>query len=661
MNQIITNMLATHKNEYGINEEKETVAFEHFCDYLIVNKYVADRFSPDSVMTKDGEIGLDGVAIIINDMLVTDEDSLEAAWNKSPEDSSVRFLFIQAKTSEKFDSGDIQVFIFGVRNFFLPKEKRKYTNEKMEKLVYLKDKIYQNSLYIHNNNPSIDMFYITCGKWTDENAISSMINLGKQDLENTNDFFKVDFYPYDADKIITAYKELKKKIRKTVVMEKRYTFPSMDSICQAYGGLVRCTDFMKLLQDEEGNMLHNIFEDNVRDFQGYNSINTEISNTIHDSNERKLFSVLNNGLTILAKKITPTGDNLEIFDYQIVNGCQTSYVLFDNQESITDDMYVYVKLIEVEKQEILDKIVYTTNRQTEVKSEAFAATKPFHRGLEDFYNSFSMPYRLYYERRSKQYDLDDSINKNRVVTLAIQINSYVSMFLNEPHSTHRYYGELLKNYSKNLFVGEMLYEPYYVSAYFLFYVNDAMKNNELNRIQFSHFKYHLILGMRRAALGKNKFKSGLKGIKKESLQLIEDMKDSQKMAEYLKIAAAGLLDAITKLRKTISENNLHRSREVTTLMLENIDCYLNAVNDMSYLKKGDVVQCVVKEIDRSYVNVQLKCDDIRNNGFIHISQVARYYINDLHNEVNVGKIISAKIIGDNYGTHGWEMSMIFDK
>lgn len=660
MNQIITNYLNIHKREYGIEKKSDTFAFEHFCDFLIVNKYVADRFSPESVMTKDGEVGLDGVAIIVNDILVVDEDSLEAAWGKSPEDSSVRFVFIQAKTGDKFESGDIQVFIYGVRNFFLPKNERKFTNEKMEQLVYLKDKIYERSLSIRNNNPSIDMFYITCGKWIENNGLGEMISLNKQDLEKTNDFYKIEFYPYDADKIITAYKELKKKIRKTVIMEKRYTFPPMTSIRQAYGGLVKCSDFINLLQDEEGNMLHNIFEDNVRDFQGYNPVNTEIGNTIQNKEERKFFSVLNNGLTILAKKITPTGDNLEIFDYQIVNGCQTSYVLFSNKDLISNDMYVYVKLIEVEKQEILDRIVYTTNRQTEVKSEAFVSTKPFHRRLEEYYNSFNMPYRLYYERRSKQYDLDDNINKNRVVTLATQINCFVSMFLNEPHSTHRYYGELLRNYSKNLFVGDNCYEPYYISAYFLYYVNNTLKNSETKRPQFAHFKYHLILGMRWVARNKDKSKNNLKELKKESLQLIEDSKDEAKMEEYLKIASEALSEAIRELQSTIHEKNMHRSKELTALMLDKINSYLNAVNTTCYLKKGDIVHCVVKQIDRSYVNVHLKSEDIRNNGSIHISQVARRWINDLNKEFLVGDIISAKIIDDDYGPFGWKLSMLTD-
>ena len=139
--------------------------------------------------------------------------------------------------------------------------------------------------------------------------------------------------------------------------------------------------------------------------------------------------MLNNGITIVAKSITPVGDQIEIYDYQIVNGCQTSYVLFDNRKFLRDDSFVMVKLIEVTNENVSDRVIYTTNRQTEVKSEAFAATKHFHKRLQDYYDSVSNPYRLYYERRSKQYDLNDSVSKNRVVTLTQQIQSYHSPLL----------------------------------------------------------------------------------------------------------------------------------------------------------------------------------------------------------------------------------------
>jgi hypothetical protein len=54
--------------------------------------------------------------------------------------------------------------------------------------------------------------------------------------------------------------------------------------------------------------------------------------------------------------------------------------------------------------DITNMVIKATNRQTEVKVEAFESLQPFHKQLEDFYNTFKDIKPLYYERRSKQYD-----------------------------------------------------------------------------------------------------------------------------------------------------------------------------------------------------------------------------------------------------------------
>ena len=64
-------------------------------------------------------------------------------------------------------------------------------------------------------------------------------------------------------------------------------------------------------------MLTNIFEDNVRDFQGYNIVNSEIQDSLRHGEDQARFGLLNNGITIVAKSITPVGDQIEIYDYQI--------------------------------------------------------------------------------------------------------------------------------------------------------------------------------------------------------------------------------------------------------------------------------------------------------------------------------------------------------
>src|SRR5690606_26331250 len=66
-----------------------------------------------------------------------------------------------------------------------------------------------------------------------------------------------------------------------------------------------------------------IFESNVRDFQGSTEVNAEIKKTL-ESESTPDFWWLNNGVTVLASKSSINGDVITIADPQIVNGLQTS-------------------------------------------------------------------------------------------------------------------------------------------------------------------------------------------------------------------------------------------------------------------------------------------------------------------------------------------------
>ena len=374
------------------------------------------------------EIGIDGVAIILNGQLVTDIETCIAIYEQNRK-VRVKFMFIQAKTSEHFDGGEINTFFKGIKHFFEPKDQRPNTNEKMEALIGIKDYIYSKAIE-QSMKPSLEMYYVCCGKWNDDNNLSNNVATDVRFFEDSGDFEAVNFYPYDRDKIVTIYTEMRRKINRTFCMEKRLPFYGMQGIRAAYFGLIKCKDIVKLLTDDQGKLFNNIFEDNVRDFQGYNPVNSEIRSTIWDKDSQDRFSVLNNGITIVAKDIDTEGDMITIFDYQIVNGCQTSRVIFDNSGALSDQSCVLAKIIQVDDDDILDKIVYTSNRQTEVKYEAFSSANRFHKMLQEYYNSIDPQFRLYYERRSKQYDMDSTINKNKVVTLAGQTFAYISMFLN---------------------------------------------------------------------------------------------------------------------------------------------------------------------------------------------------------------------------------------
>ena len=441
-------------------------------------------------------------------------------------------------------------------------------------------------------------------------------------------------------------------------MDKRVTFPAIDGVKQSFLGIAKCKDFVTLLKDSDGKMLTNIFEDNVRDFQGYNTVNQEIRETILNNADQNRFALLNNGITIVAKNIQIIGDTVKLFDYQIVNGCQTSYVLFDNADNIIDDSYIVLKIIEVCDESISERVIFTTNRQTEVKAEAFTSTKRFHKNLQDFYNAIDAPYRLFYERRSKQYDLHDDVAKNRIITLAIQISSYVAVFLNEPHSTHRYYGELLRSYESKLFLDNDACEVYYIAAYIIFYLDNAFKAGKIPK-EYRRYKFHIACAIKSLEVGSHVLFGQARKQKKEFEKLFDLIKNEEKMNRYLNSAISCLDRALFKCTD-VPESDRHRSREVTKELLNNISAISNAQSQKDFLKVGDVVHCVVVAVHSAFVYVTLMTEDSRNYGSIHISKLTGEYIHNIHDIVSLSDTFQAKIIEDFYdNNHGWALSKIF--
>ena len=154
-----------------------------------------------------------------------------------------------------------------------------------------------------------------------------------------------------------------------------------------------------MIRKENGELNKGLFFENVRDFLGtQNPVNEDIAKTIHNPDERDRFAILNNGVTVVAKSVTPSGDTFRISQFQVVNGCQTSHVLFNNSDDITQDMYLTVKLIETSDVDLSGQIIATTNSKSLVTKEAFATIRPYHRVVEDFFNAMrSYNYKYYYE------------------------------------------------------------------------------------------------------------------------------------------------------------------------------------------------------------------------------------------------------------------------
>jgi hypothetical protein len=364
------------------------------------------------VVVGNGDAGIDAIAIVVNGTLVTDLDAIDelAARNNYLD---VTFVFVQASRSASFDGSRIGNLSFGVGDFFSPTPKLK-RNEKIQAAAEIMAETYNRSGKFTRGNPICRLYYVTTGKWVGDANLEARRQAAIGDLKATGIFRDVDIVPVDADLIHRLYLQTKNAVQREFIFTDRTTVPDIEGVTEAYIGLLPASQFISILSDEDGEITKSIFYDNVRDWQDYNPVNTEIRNTLA-SPAKARFALMNNGITIIAKSLQTTGDKFKMEDFQIVNGCQTSHVLFGQKETIDDNVKIPLRLICTQDETLIKDIIRATNRQTEVKVEQFLAADDFQKQLEEYFKTFSNGKRLFYERRSRQY-ADQSIEKTRIVT-----------------------------------------------------------------------------------------------------------------------------------------------------------------------------------------------------------------------------------------------------
>lgn len=499
MDIVTKNLILSFKKEESLPDEiDDSVLFEHFANFCVVSQEYGEEFDVDDIHTGGGDdLGIDGLAIIVNGALVSDQTEVEdlAVTNKYIE---ADFVFCQAKSGGNFSGSEISNFFFGVKDLFSEEPALPRNDTLKEKEVAIKA-IYQKSSLFKRGNPLVRMYYVTTGKWQDDPKLNARIENEKDALLELNIFRQVVFTPVDARLLQRLYNGAKNRLSKCITFSEKVTLPALPGVQESYLGYLSADEYLKLITDDSGNIVRGLFYDNVRDFQGDNPVNHEIDETLK-SPAQQLFVLLNNGVTIVADAINKTGDTFTIEDFQIVNGCQTSHVLFNNAAGLTKPVHIPVKLIVSQDGSVKNQIIKATNRQTPVKTEELTALTDFQKALEDYYVAVTGDSQLYYERRSQQYRAATGIEKIRIVSISNQIRSFASMFLGLPNQASRYYGTLLKNIESKIFVPSHPPIAYYASALAL-YRFEALVRKKMIDAKYRPFKYHLLAIVRMQLAG----------------------------------------------------------------------------------------------------------------------------------------------------------------
>ncbi|WP_183578735.1 AIPR family protein [Mucilaginibacter sp. X5P1] len=318
-------------------------------------------------------------------------------------------------------------------------------------------------------------------------------------MRNLSLFRRVEFDFIDAERIQKLFRESKNAISTEINFPQKTALPELPNIEQAYIGLLSAIEYLKLIQNTNEEVITSLFYDNVRHWQEWNAVNKEIKDTLENDESKIYFPLLNNGVTIIARRIIPTGNKFVLEDYQIVNGCQTSFVLYEARAHLTSEVLVPVRIVATDNREVRNSIIKATNRQTEVTQEQLFALADFPKKLETYFPTFEGSKRLYYERRSRQYNSDESIEKVRIINMTTLVRAFASIFLEFPHRTTRNYKALLKSVGTDIFNSEHKLEMYYVSA-FAYYKLDYLFRVGIIQPVFKPARYHLLLVFRILAI-----------------------------------------------------------------------------------------------------------------------------------------------------------------
>lgn len=488
-------------------------------------------------------------------------DETKGVFNSERRNHDVDVVFVQAKRSENFDLGDFLKFKEGIIRFI---KQTPYieNDETLKETRIIFDTIVKNVHRLRNGKPSIIARFVTTGRYRKPHELEEALDNFKTELNELGYFHTIDIQFIDRDELTRLWVSTYSAISRSITAFSIAALPLISGVDEAYLAIVKARDFVDNLLTVNGCLQTQVFEENVRSFLGTdNPVNHSIANTI-TSDAASRFPVLNNGITIVSPDIKLQGLTLHLTNYQIVNGCQTSNVLFEKQESLNDSIMVSIKAVQTQDEDIFSELVRATNSQTRVDNTQFYSLQPIIKEVEQHFNTYlHQDTPLYLERRERQYDGKD-IAATRIFSSHNAIRCVAAMFCNRPDIAGRYpkkiYDEL-----KYIFDCDTKVITFYAACMTMYRFNMLVANKSIPT-EMRRFKWHILPLVKEIICGREDYKLSSKKAEKASEQIISIMQlhnaeATEKFAQAVRICQS--LGSITKdqlKRQTLLQDMLSK-------------------------------------------------------------------------------------------------------
>lgn len=427
-NQILLNECIKQEYEESTGYSNENLFFEHFAASQILKNYnLSDEEIDNGNSGGANDGGCDNLYVFVNEELMT-EDIVENIFGARG--STVDFIIIQSKKERSFGEDALMKWKTVSENLLDMAQdfnnfQSRYNEMTLERFA-LFNKIIRKLIRVQIK-VNIYYYYVTMA-----NEVHPNVSAQAEELKNVVRRFypaaNVEVKFVGADRLMELYNSDSEISIDLELADQPISLGNKNHVA-----LVKLGTYFKFITDEQGMLRKTFFEANVRDYQGHNSVNTSISDTLNDNIKKEDFWWLNNGVTILASEVTlVTNRSLRLLNPEIVNGLQTSREIFnyfsENAEEVEkDNRHILIRVIKPDSEESRDSIIFATNNQTSIQKSYLRVTDTIHSQIELYFKSRG----LYYDRRKNYYKNLKKKSKD-IISVSFLAQCLISLLLRKP-------------------------------------------------------------------------------------------------------------------------------------------------------------------------------------------------------------------------------------
>lgn len=423
--------------------------FELFVTEQVLKDYDLSNEEIESGLVGDGgDGGIDSIYLFVNGELVRED--FDPSHIKK--DAAVDLVVVQAKTSAGFAETPVERFITVSDDILdlakpLPELKPIYNPALIDAIGRFRD----TYKALATKFPSLRIAYYYASKGSSpELSVERKGEKLRQAVLNRFGSAVVDLAFLGASELLALARTSAKTTFTLALAEN----PVSSAGDVGFVGLVYLHDYFGFITDDNKQLRRQIFEANVRDYQGSTEVNEAIQMTLKGKSAED-FWWLNNGVTIVASRASLSAKALTIEDPQIVNGLQTSSEVFSYFTSANTDgekRKLLVRVIVPSDAASRDRIIKATNSQTAIQQASLRATDKIHRDIEEYLR----PRGLFYDRR-KNYYKNEGKPLDRVIGIPQLAQATMAIVLAKPDQARARPSSLLKD-DKNY---ALVYSPDY--------------------------------------------------------------------------------------------------------------------------------------------------------------------------------------------------------